>query len=367
MRILIIENVSILTKNHRYYTYFENGVFIKELKKLGHNISYYNFAIESEDTVSTFDLEEVGVKVYPLKYLKNKIINYIHAYIKLIPFILKHDFVYFYHPSSFQYGAILCKLLKTPYGVYLRGMQGVDSKTSRWIYKHATIVLTVSDFFTNHINNIFGKNKAETIRPMMSYSYKDIVLNRQYLTKKQFINVLFLGRIEKDKGLFELIESILILKDKYSFSLKIVGAGEYSKDIEQLIKQNNLESIVSIEGFVSDMNKKKEYYLNTDIYILPTYHEGFPRTLYEAMIFGTPIVTTFVGGISSLMKDNYNCKKIEPKSSLSIAETLEYAFNNYDKMIGYAKNGTETIKKIIVPNRLNHANQLNKILENVFK
>ncbi|HHX69330.1 MAG TPA: glycosyltransferase family 4 protein, partial [Gallicola sp.] len=107
-----------------------------------------------------------------------------------------------------------------------------------------------------------------------------------------------------------------------------------------------------------------EYYTKSDVYILPTYHEGFPRTLYEAMIFGTPIITTFVGGIPGIMKDGYNCKRIEPKSVVSIVAGLEFAICNYNKMIEYAKNGTDTVYNILDPERPSHAGHLNQILEN---
>ena len=122
---------------------------------------------------------------------------------------------------------------------------------------------------------------------------------------------------------------------------------------------------MSFIGAVDDMDKLTDFYKTSDVYILPTYHEGFPRTLYEAMIFGTPIITTFVGGISGLMKDGYNCKRIEPKSVDSIVVGLEFAFNNYDKMIQYAGNGQKTVIKIIDSSRLTHAEHLNQIIKSV--
>ena len=120
--------------------------------------------------------------------------------------------------------------------------------------------------------------------------------------------------------------------------------------------------MVKFTGSVYNSDEIKEYYKNSDIYILPTYHEGFPRTLYEAMIFGIPIITTFVGGIPTLMKDDFNCKEIKPKSVESIVEILTYAMNNYPKMGELAKNGTNTVAKIIDSNRLTHAQHLNQIL-----
>src|SRR5690606_19531454 len=103
-------------------------------------------------------------------------------------------------------------------------------------------------------------------------------------------------------------------------------------------------------------------YLRSDIYILPTYHEGFPRTLYEAMIFGTPIITTFVGGISALMQNEVNCFEIQPKSVESIEEKLNFVMINYSATKGIVENGILTVRKIVDFNRSSHAAHLNQIL-----
>ena len=117
-------------------------------------------------------------------------------------------------------------------------------------------------------------------------------------------------------------------KKKYKVFLKIVGNGPFLSEAKLLCKELDIEDIISFEGVVCDDNIKRNYYLEADVYILPTYHEGFPRTLYEAMIFGTPIITTFVGGISVIMEDNINSLKIEAKSIDSVVEKLEQALDS---------------------------------------
>jgi hypothetical protein len=65
------------------------------------------------------------------------------------------------------------------------------------------------------------------------------------------------------------------------------------------------------------------------------------------------------------MKDGYNCKRIEPKSVVSIVAGLEFAICNYNKMIEYAKNGRDTVYNILDPERPSHAGHLNQILEKI--
>lgn len=363
MKILVTDNSAMNKKGNSYCTNSLNGLFLKDLINCKNKVSYFQFAKVNEDSISAFDLKANGVSCYPLPIKKNKVTNYLNAYLKIIPLIIKNDFIYFYYPSSFKYAPFLCWLFRKKYGLYVRGMNGISDKVSIWNYKKAFIIFTVADFFRNMINEKINKNKAHTIKPMISFSELDIIRDREY-TLGDKMSILFLGRVAYDKGIAELLEAIKILKIKnYNFELNLVGSGDFYQKSKQLIKEYRIEDIVNVYGAVVDPEEIREFYVNGDVYVLPTYHEGFPRTLYEAMIFGTPIITTFVGGIPALMKHEWNCLEIKPKSVDSIVDRLEFALNNYDKMIAYAKNGTQTVSKIVESKRLTHAQHLNAILK----
>ena len=362
MKILIIDNSAMNRIGNSYFTNSLNGLFVNDLLAFNYQITYFQFALETQNTISFYNLSKKSIKCYPLKPYKNKLIKYINAYIRVIPRVINNDFIYLYYPTSFKYTAFLCMLLKKKYGLYIRGMQGLNDIASSIIYKNAYTIFTVSDYFTNHVNKIVKKNIAHTIRPMIPFTEKDIVEKRNYKAKEKY-QVLYLGRIAFDKGIEELLNAVKILNEKnYSFELNIVGNGEFLDEAKKIANNLRINDIVSFRGTAFEAELIKSYYLSSDIYILPTYHEGFPRTLYEAMIFGTPIITTFVGGISSLMVDGDNCKEIKPKSIDSIVEGLEFAFNNYLKMIEFAKNATKIVEKVIDSKRLTHAQHLNQII-----
>lgn len=364
MKILVIDNSAMAYDScGHYFTNKLNGLFICDLIRLGNSLSYYQFIVETEKTISVFNLEEHGVQCYPIKKHKNKYLNYLRAYCGVIKHIRQSDFVYFFYPNTFKYATFLCRIFRKKYGLYIRGMQGVEDIVSRNIYIHASTIFTVSDYFTNMVNQINRNHIAHTIRPMIPYSEKDIVKGRKYLNKDTY-NVLFLGRIDREKGIDELLCAIKDLKSYSSvkFKLKIVGNGNYAIQARQSAKSLGIDDVVCFLGPVYDDSTKRDIFLNSDIYILPTYHEGFPRTLYEAMIFGTPIITTFVGGIPSLMDDGLNCLRIEKKSVTSIVEKLKYAVENYPDMGRMALNAADKVRTIVDSKRLSHGEHLNQIL-----
>lgn len=362
MKILLVDNSAIVCKDKLHFTNSLNGLFLSELLELGYELSYLQFAKQSIDNISVFGLEQNGVRCVPLSMTKNKVVRYLSSIPKLFMEIKKADFVYFYYPNTLRWSTVLCILLNKPYGLYIRGMIGISDRISRFIYKKAITVLTVSDFFTNMVNEIVGKKISNTIRPMIPYTEEDVFQNRKYPNKATF-NILYLGRIAKDKGLTELLTASNQLADMgYAFELHLVGNGEYLNELKQMAVQLNMTDYVFFDGPVYDNEKKAGYYKEADLYVIPTYHEGFPRTLYEAMIFGTPIITTFVGGIPTLMKDGINCIRIEPRSVDSIRNALVYSIENYSEMSKLAVNATKMVQKIVDKRRPSHATQLNTII-----
>ena len=308
MKILILDNSALTPVGNDYCIEPKTGEFALELKNLGHEITAFGQKVKSENTTHTFALKANGIKVKGLPRRKFKIITYILLYLRIIPELIKNDFIYVFYPTSYKWVPVLAIILGKKYGLYIRGEEDLDDKVSYFNYKNSVVMLTVSDFFTKKVKRITGKDNVYTIKPMISFTEKDIV-KRKYLCLEKF-RLLYLGRLTDDKGIAELLHTVKILKMKtYNFELKIVGDGWFMNKTRKLIEELDIKDYVVLKGAEFKKERIKDYYTTSDIYILPSYNEGFPRTLYEAMIFGTPIVTTFVGAIPSIMKDGFNCKK----------------------------------------------------------
>lgn len=367
MNILLFDNTQMICRHDRLYCVDGTGKFAKELVFLGNEVTMFGQNVDDPASISNFDIEANGIKTQSYRRGKIKVWDYLKLYFQAFRAAFKSDFVYLFYPTSYNYFILLCLLFRIKYGLYIRGTVGVDSRLSKLLYRGASLVCTVSDVFTDIVNSVNKKGVAHTIKPMTPYSEKDII-NRVYKTPDRF-NIMILCRIEKEKGISELLNAVAILQNKsqLNFHLNIVGDGGYLVESKQMVKSLGIKDHVTFVGAVNDKTEKQKWFEDSDIYILPTHHEGFPRTLYEAMIYGTPIITTMVGGIPALMKDGVNCLAIEKQSVNSIVEKLNYAMDHYDEMIQYALTAKETVFKVVDSHRPTHAQDVDQAIRSLNK
>jgi glycosyltransferase involved in cell wall biosynthesis len=117
-------------------------------------------------------------------------------------------------------------------------------------------------------------------------------------------HILYTGRLVNEKGLFDLVECARhVCKDYPSIKFVLVGKGPIEGQIRKKINNLDLKSNFELVGYINDRNKLINYYQNSLIYVLPSYSEGLPTTLLEAMSCGIASIATDVGGCSEVMTD----------------------------------------------------------------
>jgi len=120
---------------------------------------------------------------------------------------------------------------------------------------------------------------------------------------KQF-KIIFIGRIDKNKGLEELILALEAIKSKINFHFYLAGTGP---DEESFVSKciSTLGDKFSFLGVLNSIDKVP-FYENADIFILPSYFEGLPNALLEAMAYGVVPIATPVGSIPEVVENNKN-------------------------------------------------------------
>jgi len=142
------------------------------------------------------------------------------------------------------------------------------------------------------------------------------------------LHFLFLGEISQRKGVFDLMQVMMSFPDiRNNIEVRIGGNGETKKLIET-IKTANLGKCVKFEGWVGP-DKKVELLNWADVYILPSYNEGLPISILEAMSYKCPIISSPVGGIPEVVtKDNGIL--VEPGNIDALADAIKFFLEKPD-------------------------------------
>jgi len=155
--------------------------------------------------------------------------------------------------------------------------------------------------------------------------------------QEEEIAILFLARVEKNKGVYEAIDSLQRLSKKYSnLVLNIAGTGGALEEAKQYVADRGIQK-VNFVGWISGKEKAKLLH-QSKIYVLASYHgEGMPNSLLEAMASGLSIVTTDVGGIKDFFEPEKMGYYVRPKNTDDLENKLDKLLSKPEHMKRIAK------------------------------
>ncbi len=215
-------------------------------------------------------------------------------------------------------------------------------------------IITVDE---NSLNAFEKEGIKNVIYVPNSIDLNEFNLNKSIKKKNEFI---FVGRVEREKGIEDLINAVQILKNKdFKFKIKLVGDGKDLEDYRKTINSLKLNNYFLFLGRLDHKDTIKNYF-ESEIFILPSHQEGFPITLLEAWASGLPVIITKVGGISKICTDNKDSLIIEPKNPEQIAEAMQELIKNKKLRKELGKNGRKLVEKKY------NWNEINKSLERVY-
>lgn len=164
---------------------------------------------------------------------------------------------------------------------------------------------------------------------------------------KEPLKLLFCGRVVKDKGIEDLLLAIRILNERgVKCELDVVGEidQKYRKELTGLAKRNDIDEQICYSDFVPFGTQLLDHYRHAHIFILPSWHEGFPHAIWEAAATCTPIVTTPVGGIPDMISEK-EVYFVLPRSPNSIADSIQLIISNENEVKVKIKNAQNIAKQ----------------------
>ncbi|TXE18860.1 glycosyltransferase family 4 protein [Psychroserpens burtonensis] len=202
-----------------------------------------------------------------------------------------------------------------------------------WVFQKNTLQVVLASSFKNDLLQLNPNKSSHVMVTTTAIDITEIAKPKSNSNSKT-INVLFLGRIQNLKGIEELIHAITLLHqneelDRFNFT--IVGHENktgYTDALKEILKHNNVPlKNVSFLGRITGKDKF-ELYANHDIYALPSYTEGCPNSLLEALASGLFCITTRVGALSDLIIPKENGLFVNVKDSNDLLNALRYCADN---------------------------------------
>jgi glycosyltransferase involved in cell wall biosynthesis len=161
--------------------------------------------------------------------------------------------------------------------------------------------------------------------------------------------VLFVGRIYRPKGVFDLVKAFSLAQLPVASHLHIVGDGEDADELEIFIRELGISNKVTLEGTSSSVN---EYLADCHILVLPSYAEGIPRVVMEAFAAGVPVIGSDIPGIRQLVEDRVTGLLAPTGNIEGIARAIERLCNDPETAQRMAENARLKVESTYSANRM---------------
>jgi glycosyltransferase involved in cell wall biosynthesis len=202
---------------------------------------------------------------------------------------------------------------------------------------HAKCVIVLSEYWRAKLSG-FGVNNCVVV-PNCIDSSRFISLKAN--KNNDFTNFLFLGRVSKRKGIWDIVEAVKLLSlERKDFMVNVAGDGE-NKELDKLIKKEKLGAFFTIYGWV-DGEAKRKLLSSSHVLLLPSYNEGLPMSILENMAAGKIIISSNVGGIPEVVSNNENGFIIAAGDVSMLLSSMKQCFSPET----YVHISLENIKKI---------------------
>lgn len=229
---------------------------------------------------------------------------------------------------------------------YAKFPQGVQQVLSK-LFQRCQGFIVLSESWQDYYVLNLGLNPKQVIILPNPCELPKNVPERKNQTQ---ISLVFCGRVGQRKGTFDLIEAFANLPDhqKKCTWLIIAGDGEIEK-AQQLAANLNLSDQVTFLGWINS-EKRDEILTQANVFILPSYNEGLPVAILEAMGWGLPIITTPVGGIPELVISNQNGLLVPPGNIQQLTSAMELLIGNEDLRLSLGCTARKNVEPLDIRN-----------------
>lgn len=295
-----------------------------------------------------------GVRTYPLE-MTRKItpLKDICSIISLFQF-LKKEKPYIIHSHTPKAGLIAMiaaffarvpNRLHTVSGLPLMETNGLKRfillVVEKLIYALSTVVLPNSYGIRNFIleNNLTNKSKLCLIgkgssngidlnffQPSEDIKHKSSLLKIEYNLEHKFI-YLYIGRLVSHKGINELVNSFIEMNEKCPDTILIL-VGEFENDLDPLSALTRIRMQIANIKCVGYQKDVRPFLALADVFVFPSYREGFPNAVLQACAFNLPCIVSDISGCNEIIQNHKNGLIVPPKNEKELTKAMQLLYTD---------------------------------------
>lgn len=312
------------------------------------------------DRFLNYNWDGIEIKLLPT-YIEgskfNRMFFFLRGLIRYIKKLIKNDFdiahIHMSYKGSFFRKYLIVKITKlfnkkiilhlhgSEFELFYNSSNEITKKMIKNIFENVDNVIVLGERWKNVVCRISPKCNINIFNNSVNVPEYKVEWNNG------IFNIVFLGVLIKRKGIYDLIEAINLLNKSGIVKEKcmkfiIGGVGQEENNIKNKIREYELNNCVEMVGWVSGEEKEK-LLKKANLFVLPSYNEGLPMAILEAMSYGVPVVATDVGSISEVVKSYKTGFLIKPGDYKEIVNSITDIVNNKELWITQSNLSKETI------------------------
>lgn len=320
----------------------DKGGIVTVMKNINHSFIADKYDIRHVETYIT------GSTFKRLFYFLKGLINFLIGVITFQPDVIH---IHMSYKGSFYRKSLFVLLGKVLFGIptvihvhgssfkdFYSSLSSMRKKYCRYILNKIDRLIVLSEEWKRYFSNLVNDEQIVVL-----YNGVHTV---QYKAERQNepLIALFLGRLGKRKGTYDLLDAIKSLKaNDVPFKFLLAGDGEID-EVKTIVKEERLESYVEILGWING-SQKIDLLQKSDVLVLPSYNEGLPMAILEAMDYGMAVISTPVGGIPEVIKEGVNGYLVSPGDVKGLAEKFVRLSENPSLLKGMGEKNQIKVKK----------------------
>ena len=332
---------------------------LSNLTEILSRLSDFVYVITGNEGEKVFNTHVHGYSInyHPSPHMLARIVGYIALQTKIVNCVIrankKMDLCVIFMGDGLLIPMLFCKLMRKPVILILASSSEKMLEKNRDLLSRLAVLMEKENYqFADKI--VVYSSKLVEEWGLVQYRHKILVAPNHYLDFDMFKTITqltrranlvgYIGRLSEEKGIINFVDSIpIILKNEDKINFLIGGDGILKNDVEKKLNTQNLSKNVKLEGWISH-DDLPLYFNKLKLLVIPSYTEGLPNVMIEAMACGTPVLAAPVGAIPDFIKDGETGFIMENNSPDCVAENVLRAIR-HPYLGGIGSNGRRLVER----------------------